>query len=175
MIFAKEGRNSIGTTNLSGASEEGFIQGMYEISITWCRVRRRWPNLRVSRTNNRQTLSSNIRTTRFVHLLREEEGEVDAPQGNHSNCFVVRTKTTPQEDVIIPSTSRKSLLRQPRSLHSQKKCSVHPHVVHLTSHSMSSLSCKSQGKVCLWPQISQETQDECMVTVCFLHPRTTSI
>jgi hypothetical protein len=102
MIFSKEGRNSTDTPKSSGASEEGFIQGMSEVSITWCRVRRRWPSPRVSQASNRQALNNNLRTRRFVHLLREEEGEaktlaVDSmhPQENYYACFVERTKATP--------------------------------------------------------------------------------
>jgi hypothetical protein len=48
MIPAKEGRNFTDTPKSLGASEEGFIQGMSEVSITRCRVRKRWPSLRVS-------------------------------------------------------------------------------------------------------------------------------
>jgi hypothetical protein len=150
MIFAKEGKNSTDTPKSPRASEEGFIQGMSEVSITQCRVRKRWPSLRVSQASNRQALSNNLRTTRFIHLLREEEGEAEAlvvdsvhPQGNHSACFVVRTKATPQEHPITPSTSIRSLLCHLLNPPSQKRCSVHPHVVHLTSHSMSSLSHRS--------------------------------
>jgi hypothetical protein len=69
MIFAKEGRNSIVTLKSLGASKDGFIQGMSKVSITWCRVRKRWPSFSVSRGINMQALSSNLRTTCFVHLL----------------------------------------------------------------------------------------------------------
>jgi hypothetical protein len=131
---------------------EGFIQDMSKVSTTRCKVRKRWPSLRVSRASNRQALSSNLHTTRFIHLLREEEGEaevlvVDSThlQRNHSTCFVVRTTTTPQEHATTPSTSRRSLLRQPINPPSQKRCSILPHPIHLTSHNMSSLSHRSQG------------------------------
>jgi hypothetical protein len=78
MISAKEGRNSTDTPKLPGVSEECFIQGMSEVSTTGCRVRIRWPSLNVSRASNRQVLNNNIRTTCFVHLLQEKEGEAEA-------------------------------------------------------------------------------------------------
>ena len=118
MISAKEGRNSIDTPKSLGASEEGFIEDMSKVSITHHRVRKGWPNLRASQGSNMQVLSSNPRRTHFVHLLREEEGEAEVlvadsvhPQENHPAYFAARTKATPQEHVIIPSTSRKSMLR----------------------------------------------------------------
>jgi hypothetical protein len=104
LISAKEGWNSIDTPKLIRASEQGFIEGMFEVSITQCRVRKRWPSLRViSQGNNRKALSSNPRIAHFIHLLQEEEGEAEAlvtdsmhPQENHYACFVVRIKDTPQ-------------------------------------------------------------------------------
>jgi hypothetical protein len=165
MISAKEGRNSTDTPKSPGASKEGFIQDTFEVSITHHRVRKGWPNLRASQGSNIQALNINPRIAHFVHLLREEEGETEVlvadsvhPQENHSTCFVARTKATPQEHVIIPSTSRKSLLCQPHNLHSKKRCSVHPHTVHPTSSNMSSPSCRNKDQVCLRPQMPQVTQ-----------------
>jgi hypothetical protein len=123
MISTKQGKSSIDTPKSSGASEEGSIQDMFETSITHHKVRKGWPSHRVSQ-DNRQALSNNIHIAHSDHLLRKE-GVVEAlvvdlvcPQGRHSFCFVVRTRATLQEHAIIPSTSRKSLLRQLLNLHS---------------------------------------------------------
>jgi hypothetical protein len=164
MISSKEGRNSIDTWKSPGASEEGIIRDMSKVSITHHRARKRWPSLRASQGSSRQALRSNPRIARFLHRLREEEGEAEALvidsvhlQGNHSACFVARTKSTLQEHVIVPSTRRKSLLRQLCNLHSQKRCLVHPHIVHPTSCNMSNLSSRNRGQVCLRPQMPQVT------------------
>jgi hypothetical protein len=100
-----------------------FSRIMFEASITHHKVRKGWPSHRVSQ-DNMQALSSNLRIAHFDHLL-QEEGVAEAmvadlvrPQGRHSSCFVVRTRATLQEHAIIPSTSRKSLLRQLLKLHS---------------------------------------------------------
>jgi hypothetical protein len=152
MIFAKEGKSYTDTPKSSGALEEGSIQGMSEASTSQCRVRKRWPSFRVSRVNSKQALNSNLGTAHFIHILREAEEEAEVLvvdsmhlQGNHYACFVARTKATPQQHAIILSTSRRNWLHQPLNPPSQKKCVVHPHNVHLISHTMSSLSYRSHG------------------------------
>jgi hypothetical protein len=102
MIFAIEERNFTDTPKSPGASEEGFIQGMSKGSTTCCRVRKRWPSLKVSRASSKQALSSNLRTSDFVHLLQEAEGEAEVLvvdsmhlQVNHFVCFVATTKAIP--------------------------------------------------------------------------------
>jgi hypothetical protein len=144
MISTEEGRSYTDTPKQPGALRKGSTLGMLVAFTIRCRVRKRWPSLRVSRA------SSKLHTTHFVHLLREAEGEADVlvvdsmqHQGHCSAYFVVRTKATTQEHAIILSTSRRNLLRQPLNPPSQKMCSVHHHTVHLTSHSMSSLSYRS--------------------------------
>jgi hypothetical protein len=74
---------------------------MPEVCITHHRVRKEWSSLRVSQGSNRQALNNNPHIARFVHLLREEEGEDEIlvadsvhPQGNHYASFRVRTKAT---------------------------------------------------------------------------------
>jgi hypothetical protein len=158
MISVRGGRSYIGTSKKPEASGEGSTPGMFKAFTTQCRVRKTWPSLKVSRASNKQApsskeaLNTNLCITHFVHLLREAEGEAKVsvagsihPQGNHSSCFVVRTKATPQEYAIILSTSRRNLLRLLLNPPSQRRCSVHHHTIHLTSHSMSSLSYRSQG------------------------------
>jgi hypothetical protein len=98
MIFAKEGRNSTDTLKSLGESEEGFIQGMFEVSISRCKVRKRWPSIRVSRGSNRQALSSNLRAACFVHLLQEVEGEAEALVVERA-CFVSRATVTVKRGV----------------------------------------------------------------------------
>jgi hypothetical protein len=158
IISAREGRSYTDTPKQLGASREGSTPGMFEAFTAWYRVRKRWPSLRVSQASNKQApsskqaLRSNFHTTHFVHLLREAKGEAEVfvvgsmhLQGNHSSCFVVRTKARPNEHTIILSTSRRNLLRQPLNPPSQKRCSIHHHTVHLLSHSMFNLSYRSQG------------------------------
>jgi hypothetical protein len=112
MISTEEGRSYTDTPKQPGALRKGSTLGMLVAFTIRCRVRKRWPSLRVSRA------SSKLHTTHFVHLLREAEGEADVlvvdsmqHQGHRSAYFVVRTKATTQEHAIILSTSRRNLLR----------------------------------------------------------------
>jgi hypothetical protein len=77
MISAKEARSYTDTPKMIGASREGSNQGMFEAFTTRCRVKKRWPCLRVFRVSSKQApinklgLSSSLCITRFIHLLRE--------------------------------------------------------------------------------------------------------
>jgi hypothetical protein len=157
MISTRKRRSYIDTPKQPEASGEGSTVGMFKAFTIRCRVKKWWPSRRVSRASRKQALSSNealsnnLRITRFVHLLREAEGEVEVSvagsmhlQGCHSACFMVSTKATSHGHAIIQSTSRKNLLCQLLNPPNRRRRSVHLPIVRLMSNITSSLSYRSQ-------------------------------
>jgi hypothetical protein len=103
-IFANEGKKHKGMQRLLGASEEGFIPGTSEASITKAKAKINLGNLRDNKITNRVHLRhqelNNLCMATFTHQLQEDqEGaaalvEDSTTKLNHKSCNVFSMEKT---------------------------------------------------------------------------------